>query len=175
MVRGKGLRISNVMPACENGCGVAGSSFYTTMNPADVPVHCSRGCVCNQEPKGFYGSKDTFYETLAATSKPEEGCVWTPDVSNYISNSLFHAADNVSAFLVFLNRSIYLLLTMSTSCEKEMKLLHKLLVEVEIDEYSDFDNERNGPEDTLDDIFSDRESFREHDSESEENGDSGSE
>ncbi|GBM80604.1 hypothetical protein AVEN_151510-1 [Araneus ventricosus] len=37
------------------------------------------------------------------------------------------------------------------------------------------DNEDNGPEDVLEDNFSDHESFREHDKESEEDGDSGNE
>ncbi|GBN43738.1 hypothetical protein AVEN_219641-1, partial [Araneus ventricosus] len=39
----------------------------------------------------------------------------------------------------------------------------------------DFDNEDNGPEDVLEEIFSDHESFCEHDTESEEDGDSGNE
>ncbi|GBN75319.1 hypothetical protein AVEN_142940-1 [Araneus ventricosus] len=39
----------------------------------------------------------------------------------------------------------------------------------------DFDNEDNGPEDDLEEIFSDHESFCEHDTESEEDGDSGNE
>ncbi|GBN52543.1 hypothetical protein AVEN_185533-1 [Araneus ventricosus] len=49
-----------------------------------------------------------------------------------------------------------------------MSRLCKLLAEVETDEYPDFDNEDNGPEDVLEEIFSDHESFSEHDTESEE-------
>ncbi|GBM94822.1 hypothetical protein AVEN_26533-1 [Araneus ventricosus] len=48
-----------------------------------------------------------------------------------------------------------------------MERLRKFLAEVETDEDPDFDNEANGPEDVLDDIFSDHESFCEHDTESE--------
>ncbi|GBO06963.1 hypothetical protein AVEN_133197-1 [Araneus ventricosus] len=54
-----------------------------------------------------------------------------------------------------------------------MERLRKLLAEVEIDENSDFDNEDNGSEDVLEEIFSDHESFCEHGTESEEDGDSG--
>ncbi|GBL73821.1 hypothetical protein AVEN_163938-1, partial [Araneus ventricosus] len=43
------------------------------------------------------------------------------------------------------------------------------------DEYPDFDNEDNGPENVLEDNFSDHKSFCEHDTESEEDGDSGNE
>ncbi|GBN22859.1 hypothetical protein AVEN_237221-1 [Araneus ventricosus] len=46
---------------------------------------------------------------------------------------------------------------------------------VETDEDPDFDNEDNGPEDVLEEIFSDHESFCEHDTEYEEDGDSGNE
>ncbi|GBM93197.1 hypothetical protein AVEN_93753-1 [Araneus ventricosus] len=53
--------------------------------------------------------------------------------------------------------------------EKEMEHLRKFLAEVETDENPDFDN---GPEDVLEEIFSDHESFYEHDMESEEDGDS---
>ncbi|GBM64306.1 hypothetical protein AVEN_189111-1 [Araneus ventricosus] len=44
-----------------------------------------------------------------------------------------------------------------------MERLHKIIAEVETDEDPDFDNEDNGPEDVLEDIFSDHESFWEHD------------
>ncbi|GBN43786.1 hypothetical protein AVEN_87723-1 [Araneus ventricosus] len=66
-------------------------------------------------------------------------------------------------------------LTMPTSYEKEMQRLRKLLDEVESDEDSDFDNEDNGSEDILEENFSDHASFSEHDTESEEGGDSGNE
>ncbi|GBM89918.1 hypothetical protein AVEN_73905-1, partial [Araneus ventricosus] len=88
---------------------------------------------------------------------------------------LFHAADDVSSLLFFPNRStdcgIYLLLTMPTPYE-EMECLRRLLAEVETDEDSDFGNEDNGPEDDLEENFSDRESFSEHDTEPEEDEDS---
>ncbi|GBO24073.1 hypothetical protein AVEN_194022-1, partial [Araneus ventricosus] len=64
---------------------------------------------------------------------------------------------------------------MPTAYEKEMERLRKLLAEVETDENPDFDNEVNGPGDVLEEIFSDHKSFCEHDTESEENGDSGKE
>ncbi|GBM69503.1 hypothetical protein AVEN_112303-1, partial [Araneus ventricosus] len=51
-----------------------------------------------------------------------------------------------------------------TLYEKEIESLRKILPEVEIDEDSDFDN---GPEDVLEENFSDHESFSEHDTESE--------
>ncbi|GBN18721.1 hypothetical protein AVEN_137462-1 [Araneus ventricosus] len=75
----------------------------------------------------------------------------------------------------FLNRRIYLLLTKPTSYEKEMQRLRKLLDKVESDEDSDFSNEDNGPEDILEENFSDHESFSEHDTESEEDGYPGNE
>ncbi|GBM21080.1 hypothetical protein AVEN_202168-1 [Araneus ventricosus] len=53
-----------------------------------------------------------------------------------------------------------------------MERLRKLLAEVEIDDDTEFDN---GSEDILAENFSDDESFGEHDTESEEDGDSGSE
>ncbi|GBM84092.1 hypothetical protein AVEN_40842-1 [Araneus ventricosus] len=53
-----------------------------------------------------------------------------------------------------------------------MERLRKLLAEVENEEDPDFDN---GPEDVLEEIFPDHESFCEHDTESEEDGDSGNE
>ncbi|GBN55748.1 hypothetical protein AVEN_26655-1 [Araneus ventricosus] len=56
-----------------------------------------------------------------------------------------------------------------------MKRLRKLLAEVDTDEDPDFDNEGNGPEDVLEETFSDHESFCEHDTESEEDGDYGNE
>ncbi|GBM85867.1 hypothetical protein AVEN_217235-1 [Araneus ventricosus] len=61
--------------------------------------------------------------------------------------------------------SIYLLLTMPTTYEKEMERLRKLLAEVEIDEDPDFGNVDNGSEDVLKEIFSDHQSFCEHDTE----------
>ncbi|GBM76130.1 hypothetical protein AVEN_98062-1, partial [Araneus ventricosus] len=88
---------------------------------------------------------------------------------------LFHAADNVSSLLSFPNRSVYLMLTMTISYEKEIERLCKLLAEVETDKVPDFDNENNGPEDVLKENFSDHESFSEHDKESEEGGYSGNE
>ncbi|GBO45888.1 hypothetical protein AVEN_73402-1, partial [Araneus ventricosus] len=45
----------------------------------------------------------------------------------------------------------------------------------ETDEDSDFDNEDNGPENVLEENFSDYEIFREHDTESEKDGHSGNE
>ncbi|GBO07190.1 hypothetical protein AVEN_274885-1 [Araneus ventricosus] len=53
-----------------------------------------------------------------------------------------------------------------------MERLRKLLAEVETDEDPDFDNEDNG---CLEDILSYHESFSEHDTMSEEDGDSGNE
>ncbi|GBN35815.1 hypothetical protein AVEN_66286-1 [Araneus ventricosus] len=64
---------------------------------------------------------------------------------------------------------------MPTPEEKEVERLRKLLAEVETHGDPDFGNEDNGPEDVLEDIFSDHESFCEHDTESEENGYSGNE
>ncbi|GBM76653.1 hypothetical protein AVEN_234871-1 [Araneus ventricosus] len=64
---------------------------------------------------------------------------------------------------------------MPTTYEKELERLRKLLAEVETDEDPNFDNEDNGPENVLEEIFSDHESFCEHDTESEEGGDSGNE
>ncbi|GBN37785.1 hypothetical protein AVEN_260016-1 [Araneus ventricosus] len=62
---------------------------------------------------------------------------------------------------------------MLTSYEKEMERLRKLFAEVETDEYSDFDNKDNRPEDILEENFSNHESSREYDTESEKDGDSG--
>ncbi|GBN48067.1 hypothetical protein AVEN_150133-1 [Araneus ventricosus] len=59
--------------------------------------------------------------------------------------------------------------------EKGMERLRKMLAEVETDEDPDFDNEDNAPEDVLEEIFSDHESFCEHDTEPEEDGDFGNE
>ncbi|GBM03148.1 hypothetical protein AVEN_200835-1 [Araneus ventricosus] len=56
-----------------------------------------------------------------------------------------------------------------------MEHLRKLLAEIETDEDPDFDNEDNGSEDVLEEIFSDHESFCERDTESEEDKDSGNE
>ncbi|GBN13450.1 hypothetical protein AVEN_79568-1 [Araneus ventricosus] len=64
---------------------------------------------------------------------------------------------------------------MPTTYEKEMECLRKLLAEDKTYEHSDFDHEDDGPEDVLEENFSDRESFIEHDAESEEDGDSGNE
>ncbi|GBN57138.1 hypothetical protein AVEN_182160-1 [Araneus ventricosus] len=61
---------------------------------------------------------------------------------------------------------------MSTSYEKEIELLRKLLAEVETVGDSDFGNE---PEDVLEENFSDHELSSEHDTESEKDGDSGNE
>ncbi|GBM93130.1 hypothetical protein AVEN_56419-1 [Araneus ventricosus] len=44
-----------------------------------------------------------------------------------------------------------------------MERLRKFLAEVEADEDPDFDNEDNGPEDIVEEIFSDHESFCEYD------------
>ncbi|GBM05095.1 hypothetical protein AVEN_210804-1 [Araneus ventricosus] len=55
----------------------------------------------------------------------------------------------------------------------EMECLRKLLAEVETDEDSDFGNEDNGPEDVIEENFSDHESFSDNDTESEADGDSG--
>ncbi|GBM19120.1 hypothetical protein AVEN_135604-1 [Araneus ventricosus] len=66
-----------------------------------------------------------------------------------------------------------MLLTTPTSYEKEMKHLLKLLAGVETDDdKSDFHNEDNGTEDNLEENFLNHEGFGEHDTESEENGDS---
>ncbi|GBL88385.1 hypothetical protein AVEN_29750-1 [Araneus ventricosus] len=54
-----------------------------------------------------------------------------------------------------------------------MERLRKFLAEVESDEDPGIDNEYNGSEDVLEEIFSDHESFCEHDTEYEEDGDSG--
>ncbi|GBN20986.1 hypothetical protein AVEN_263903-1 [Araneus ventricosus] len=64
---------------------------------------------------------------------------------------------------------------MPTPYEKEIERLRKLLAEDETNEDSDFDNEDNGPEDVLEENFSDHESFSEHDTKSEEDGDFGNE
>ncbi|GBM77604.1 hypothetical protein AVEN_165631-1 [Araneus ventricosus] len=72
-------------------------------------------------------------------------------------------------------RSIYLLLTLPTTYEKEMELLRKLLAEIETDEDSDFENEDNEPENNLKENYPDHECFSEHDTVSEEYGESGNE
>ncbi|GBM51824.1 hypothetical protein AVEN_226752-1 [Araneus ventricosus] len=64
---------------------------------------------------------------------------------------------------------------MPNSYEKEMERLCQLFAEIETDEDSDVDNEENGPEDILEENFSNHESFSEHDTESEGEGDSGNE
>ncbi|GBM06640.1 hypothetical protein AVEN_190863-1 [Araneus ventricosus] len=56
--------------------------------------------------------------------------------------------------------------------EKEVERLRKLLAEVETDEDPDFDNEDNGPEDVLEENFSDHKSVCELNTESDEDGDS---
>ncbi|GBM17654.1 hypothetical protein AVEN_202819-1 [Araneus ventricosus] len=56
-----------------------------------------------------------------------------------------------------------------------MERLRKLLAEVETNEYSDHENENNLPEDVWEKNFSDHQCFSEHDTESEEAGDSGNE
>ncbi|GBN14848.1 hypothetical protein AVEN_165665-1 [Araneus ventricosus] len=56
-----------------------------------------------------------------------------------------------------------------------MERLRKLFAEVETYENPDFDNEDNGREDVLEENFSERVSFIEHDTESKEDGDSGNE
>ncbi|GBM63891.1 hypothetical protein AVEN_268812-1 [Araneus ventricosus] len=109
----------------------------------------------------------TFCQLLGLWNDPARPSVCSSD-------QLFHAADNVSS-LSFPNRSIYLLLTIPTSYEKKWSVYVNFLAEVETDEDSDFSNEDNGPEDILEEIFSDHESFTEHDAKSEEDGDSGSE
>ncbi|GBN08740.1 hypothetical protein AVEN_64894-1 [Araneus ventricosus] len=91
------------------------------------------------------------------------------------TNQLLLADDNVSSLLSFPNRNVYLLLTTLTSYGKKMESLRKLLAGVETDEDSDLDNEDNGPEDNLEENFSNHESFSEHDTESEEDRDSGKE
>ncbi|GBN41395.1 hypothetical protein AVEN_151435-1 [Araneus ventricosus] len=65
---------------------------------------------------------------------------------------LFHATYNVRSLLSFRNIIIYLLLTMPTPFEKEMKCLYEL-AEIETDEDSDFGNEDNGSEDILEENF----------------------
>ncbi|GBN58148.1 hypothetical protein AVEN_90578-1 [Araneus ventricosus] len=57
----------------------------------------------------------------------------------------------------FQKRSIFLLLTMPTPCEKEIERLLKLLAEFETLQASDLDFEHNGPEDVLEDNISDHE------------------
>ncbi|GBL98359.1 hypothetical protein AVEN_187705-1 [Araneus ventricosus] len=64
---------------------------------------------------------------------------------------------------------------MPTPYEEDLDRLRKLLSEVETDEDSDFYNEDNGPEDGLEENFSDHECFSEHDKESEKDGSSGNE
>ncbi|GBM16575.1 hypothetical protein AVEN_223505-1 [Araneus ventricosus] len=64
---------------------------------------------------------------------------------------------------------------MPTPYEKETEHLRKILAEVEADENPVFYNDDNGPEDVLEEVFSDRESFCEHDTESEDDGYSGTE
>ncbi|GBL75691.1 hypothetical protein AVEN_154999-1 [Araneus ventricosus] len=54
-----------------------------------------------------------------------------------------------------------------------MERLLKLLAEVETDEDPDLDKEDNGPDNILKHIFSDHESLCEHDTESQEDRDSG--
>ncbi|GBO11388.1 hypothetical protein AVEN_119189-1 [Araneus ventricosus] len=61
---------------------------------------------------------------------------------------------------------------MSNPYEKDIELLRKLLAEVETDEDSDFDKEDNGPEEVLEENFSDHEIFSEHATKSEKGGDS---
>ncbi|GBN41453.1 hypothetical protein AVEN_35503-1 [Araneus ventricosus] len=95
--------------------------------------------------------------------------------STYVNFLLKLKLMKILNFLSFLNRSIYLLLTVPTSYEKEMEHLRKLLAEIETVEDSDFDNEGNGPEDIVEENLSDHESFSEHDTESEEDGESGNE
>ncbi|GBM30257.1 hypothetical protein AVEN_26164-1 [Araneus ventricosus] len=57
--------------------------------------------------------------------------------------------------------------------EKEMERLLKLLAEVETTQDPYFDSEDDGPEDVLEEIFSDHESLCGHDTESKEDGDYG--
>ncbi|GBN13737.1 hypothetical protein AVEN_226959-1 [Araneus ventricosus] len=64
---------------------------------------------------------------------------------------------------------------MPTPKETGVERLRKLLAEVETDEDPDFDNEDNGPDDVADEIFPDNVNFCEHNTESEEDGDSGNE
>ncbi|GBM07093.1 hypothetical protein AVEN_177061-1 [Araneus ventricosus] len=64
---------------------------------------------------------------------------------------------------------------MPTLYVKEKERLHKFLADVETDEDPDFDNEGNGPKNDLKEIFTYHENFCEHDTESEEDGDSGNE
>ncbi|GBN00223.1 hypothetical protein AVEN_38739-1 [Araneus ventricosus] len=64
---------------------------------------------------------------------------------------------------------------MPTSYENEMEHLLKLLAEIETDEDPDVGNEDNGPDDALEENFSYQDIFREHDTESKKDGDSGNE
>ncbi|GBO37880.1 hypothetical protein AVEN_40204-1 [Araneus ventricosus] len=64
---------------------------------------------------------------------------------------------------------------MTTLSEKEMGRIHELPTDDETDEDSDFDKEQNRTEGVLEEIFSDLESFNEHDTESENDGDFGNE
>ncbi|GBO27453.1 hypothetical protein AVEN_17625-1, partial [Araneus ventricosus] len=68
---------------------------------------------------------------------------------------LFHVADTISSLFSLPNSNVYLFLTTPTAYEKEMERLRKLLAEVETYEDPDFDNEDNGPDDVLEEIFSD--------------------
>ncbi|GBM00247.1 hypothetical protein AVEN_32601-1 [Araneus ventricosus] len=115
----------------------------------------------------FYRFNDT---NRLVCNGPYCGYGMTQRVLPLLPQTRFHSADNVISLLSFPNRSIYLLLTMPTTYEKEMERLRKLFAEIETDEDSDFDNE---PEDILGENFSDHESFREYDTESEEDGDYG--
>ncbi|GBM43697.1 hypothetical protein AVEN_26563-1 [Araneus ventricosus] len=54
-----------------------------------------------------------------------------------------------------------------------MEHLPKVIAEIQTDEEPEFDNEDNGPGDVSEENFLDHESFREQDTESEEDGDSG--
>ncbi|GBL91948.1 hypothetical protein AVEN_102526-1 [Araneus ventricosus] len=76
----------------------------------------------------------------------------TPRVLPFVPQTNY-SGYNFSSLLSFPNRIIYLLLTMATPFENEMEYAHKILAEVETDEDSDFDNEDNGPEDILEEIF----------------------
>ncbi|GBM50256.1 hypothetical protein AVEN_141870-1 [Araneus ventricosus] len=61
---------------------------------------------------------------------------------------------------------------MPTPYEKEMELLRKLLAGAETGKDSDCDNEDNGPEVVTEENFKDHESLMNHDTESEDDGDS---
>ncbi|GBM62638.1 hypothetical protein AVEN_103627-1 [Araneus ventricosus] len=75
---------------------------------------------------------------------------------------------SLNAFGVQKNQELSMCSPYMCEKEKEMERLRKLLAEVETDEDPDSDNDDYGPEDVLEENFSDHGSFSKHDTESEE-------